>query len=303
MTKLVDWLRRYYGSRVTGERWHQLSDQAKRALGEWIGAINYGDFANLVDRLLEALRLEKWQQNQLHRRREFWARYSNRFERIRILLPQTSVNALGRRVFTADIETLATDGSASTEVCIFDFGEWFVVEFFRGSGSETRLFRRNAQIKQVLFGSSNISVKQIRCLSGEVHDHKYFWQFYCQEWLQNKGIYPNPGLKPLTLPRLKIEKVWFPIVTTWLQAHFPSAQIIYVVIDRTNWACVNLFMISVVWDKRAFPVYFELLPKLGTSNIDEQKAIISKVLPIFNNYKICVLGDREFCESFTCILA
>lgn len=55
-------------------------------------------------------------------------------------------------------------------------------------------------------------------------------------------------------------------------------------------------MVSVVWDKRTFPVYFELLPKLGSSNIHEQKSIISQVFPIFNNYKICILGDREFCS-------
>jgi hypothetical protein len=100
----------------------------------------------------------------------------------------------------------------------------------------------------------------------------------------------------LSLRSLTIEKIWFPIVTAWLETQFTSEKIIYVVIDRTSWARVNLFMISVVWDKRAFPVYFELLPKLGSSNIDEQKAIISKVLPIFNNYKICMLGDREFCS-------
>ena len=100
----------------------------------------------------------------------------------------------------------------------------------------------------------------------------------------------------LSLPSLTIEKIWLPIVTTWLATVFPSGKIIYLVIDRTNWACVNLFMISVVWDKRAFPVYFELLPKLGSSNIDEQKTILSKVLPILKNYKICVLGDREFCS-------
>lgn len=100
----------------------------------------------------------------------------------------------------------------------------------------------------------------------------------------------------LSLPSLTIEKIWLPIVTTWLATLFPSGEIIYLVIDRTNWARVNLFMISVVWDKRAFPVYFELLPKLGSSNIDEQKAILSKVLPILKNYKICVLGGREFCS-------
>ena len=85
-------------------------------------------------------------------------------------------------------------------MCIFDFGEWFVVEFFRGIGSETRLFRRNAQMEQVLFGSPNISLKRLRRLGGEVHDHKYCWQFYCEEWIQNKGISPNPGLNPLKEP-------------------------------------------------------------------------------------------------------
>lgn len=100
----------------------------------------------------------------------------------------------------------------------------------------------------------------------------------------------------LLLPNLTLEKIWFPIVTTWLENNFTSQQIIYVVMDRTNWASVNLFLVSVVWDKRAFPIYFSLLPKLGSSNLDEQKAILSQVLPIFNNYQICVLGDREFCS-------
>lgn len=95
---------------------------------------------------------------------------------------------------------------------------------------------------------------------------------------------------------LTIEKIWFPIVTTWLQTYFTSEKIIYVVIDRTNWSRINLLMISVVWDKRAFPVYFELLPKLGSSNITEQKTAFSQVLPLFKDYKICVLGDREFCS-------
>ncbi|KAB8320067.1 IS4 family transposase [Tolypothrix campylonemoides VB511288] len=100
----------------------------------------------------------------------------------------------------------------------------------------------------------------------------------------------------LSLQNLTIQKIWFPIVKTWLETYLTSEKIIYVVIDRTNWSCVNLFMVSVVWDKRTFPVYFELLPKLGSSNIDEQKLILSQVLPLLKNYKICVLGDREFCS-------
>jgi hypothetical protein len=55
-------------------------------------------------------------------------------------------------------------------------------------------------------------------------------------------------------------------------------------------------MISVVWDKRSIPIYFKLLDKLGSSNFDEQEAVFKKALPIFNNYKTVVLGDREFCS-------
>ncbi len=70
----------------------------------------------------------------------------------------------------------------------------------------------------------------------------------------------------------------------------------YVAIDRTNWKGINLFIVSVIWDQRSFPVYFELLPKLGNSNFSEQKGILSQVLPLFSNYKVCLLGDREFCS-------
>lgn len=100
----------------------------------------------------------------------------------------------------------------------------------------------------------------------------------------------------LSLPNLTIEKVWFPIVQEWLKTYFPDGKIIYIAFDRTNWQCINLFMVSVIWDKRAFPIYFTLLPKLGNSNISEQQDILSTILPIFKDNKVCVLGDREFCS-------
>lgn len=55
-------------------------------------------------------------------------------------------------------------------------------------------------------------------------------------------------------------------------------------------------MISLIWDKRAFPIYWELLPKQGNSNFEKQTAAISKVLPLFKEHKVVVLGDREFCS-------
>lgn len=101
----------------------------------------------------------------------------------------------------------------------------------------------------------------------------------------------------LSLNYINVEEIWFPIVKSWLEIYFPLNQVVYVVIDRTNWGCVNLLMISVVWDKRSIPIYLELLDKLGSSNFSEQQAVFKKVLPLFKNYKSVVLGDREFCSS------
>ena len=100
----------------------------------------------------------------------------------------------------------------------------------------------------------------------------------------------------LSLPNLTIEKIWFPIISEWLSIYFTNEKIIYVAIDRTNWNRINVFMVSVIWDKRAFPIYFKLLPKLGNSNISAQEKLLSQVMPLFQNYKVCVLGDREFCS-------
>ena len=136
---------------------------------------------------------------QLEARQIFWGYYSNRFERLRILLPQTSLNAIGYEL-KGDVDLLENDGSNSTEVCIFDFGEWLVVEFFRGRGSEIRLLANNAKNRQILFAESKLSVKRIRGLGGEKHDHVFLWQFFCRQWLQQKGIQLNPGTEPYRTP-------------------------------------------------------------------------------------------------------
>jgi Transposase DDE domain len=100
----------------------------------------------------------------------------------------------------------------------------------------------------------------------------------------------------LSLPCLKIETIWFPILSSWLSTQIHSLQVIHIAIDRTTWGRVNLLMISLVWNKRGIPIYFELLPKLGNSNFDEQQKVFLKVLPLFDSYKTVVLGDREFCS-------
>jgi hypothetical protein len=51
-----------------------------------------------------------------------------------------------------------------------------------------------------------------------------------------------------------------------------------------------------IWQKRAIPLYWCLLPKLGNSNLSEQTLALQQVLPLLKKYKVIVLGDREFCS-------
>ncbi|MEH1811706.1 MAG: hypothetical protein V7K26_30795 [Nostoc sp.] len=55
-------------------------------------------------------------------------------------------------------------------------------------------------------------------------------------------------------------------------------------------------MISLIYDKRAIPIYWKFLPRMGNSNFEEQSKIFSQVLGLFNKYQTVILGDREFCS-------
>jgi hypothetical protein len=72
-------------------------------------------------------------------------------------------------------------------------------------------------------------------------------------------------------------------------------ETIYLAIDRTRWESVNIFIISLIWQGRSLPVYFQLLPKQGSSNLEEQIELLSRVISLFTEYRVVVLGDREFC--------
>lgn len=100
----------------------------------------------------------------------------------------------------------------------------------------------------------------------------------------------------LSVPQLNIQTIWFPIITYWLATYYTPTQVLYITIDRTQWGCINLLMVSLIWDKRALPLSWQLLPKIGSTSWEEQQAAIQEVLPLFKSYKIVVLGDREFCS-------
>lgn len=65
-------------------------------------------------------------------------------------------------------------------------------------------------------------------------------------------------------------------------------------IDRTQWRAHNVFMVSLIWEKRSIPLYWRLLNRRGCSNIDEQKSLLTPVLELLSDYEVIVLGEREF---------
>jgi len=98
----------------------------------------------------------------------------------------------------------------------------------------------------------------------------------------------------LKLDCLNIKSLWFPLVKKILQAKFKNSKPLKVAIERTQWREQNVFMLSLVWQKRSIPLYWLLLDKKGSSNICEQQALITPVLELLSDYKIIILGDREF---------
>src|SRR4029078_3335359 len=81
-------------------------------------------------------------------------------------------------------------------------------------------------------------------------------------------------------PQLTIELIWFPLITYWLTNYCAVGQKLLIAIDRPQWACINLLTIALIWHKRALPLYWCLLPKLGSSNLSEQTLTLEQVLPL-----------------------
>jgi hypothetical protein len=102
----------------------------------------------------------------------------------------------------------------------------------------------------------------------------------------------------LKLEILKIERIWFPCQKEMLKQRerFTIKGLIYIAIDRTSLGAINILMVSLIYDKRTMAIYWEILDKKGSSNLEEQKRVLEKILAVLSSHKIVVLGDREFCS-------
>ena len=98
----------------------------------------------------------------------------------------------------------------------------------------------------------------------------------------------------LVLPQLTTKCTWFPIIKKWLKINQSRKKICYVAIDRTRWKERNLFVASLIKNKRAIPLKWMLLNKKGNSNIGEQKRLLKSTLRLLKGYQVIVIGAREF---------
>lgn len=98
----------------------------------------------------------------------------------------------------------------------------------------------------------------------------------------------------LELPQLTTKCIWFPIIKQWLKINHKKKKTCYIAIDRTRWQERNLFVASLIENKRAIPLDWMLLNKKGNSNITEQKRLIKSILRLLQGERVVVIGDREF---------
>ncbi len=98
----------------------------------------------------------------------------------------------------------------------------------------------------------------------------------------------------LTLSALSLPLFWFPIIQLIIQREFKNGSRLIITLDRTQWKNHNILVIAVIYQKRALPIYWQVLNKRGSSNLREQQAIIKPVLRLLKNYELVILGDREF---------
>jgi hypothetical protein len=97
-----------------------------------------------------------------------------------------------------------------------------------------------------------------------------------------------------SLNALSVVLLWFPIIEEILTQKVKAGSQLIVAIDRTQWKENNVLMVSVVYQKRAFPIYRCLLEKEGSSNLAEQQKVLRPVIRLLKKYKLVVVGDREF---------
>jgi hypothetical protein len=93
------------------------------------------------------------------------------------------------------------------------------------------------------------------------------------------------------------ERIWWGIWIELMTGYWLVKEPIVLAVDRTSWGKYNLLVVSWIVFGRAIPINWQLLDKLGSSNLDEQQSVIHPIAQLLPEYSIILLGDREFCSQ------
>ena len=98
----------------------------------------------------------------------------------------------------------------------------------------------------------------------------------------------------LSIKALSILVIWFPIIREVISRQIKAGTQLIIALDRTQWKEYNVLMVSAIYQKRAFPIFWTLLDKQGASNLAEQQQVLRPVIRLLKKYKLVIIGDREF---------
>ena len=82
----------------------------------------------------------------------------------------------------------------------------------------------------------------------------------------------------LMLTALSLSLLWFPIIKSIINKEFKEGSRLLITLDRTQWKDKNVFVIAVIWKKRALPIYWQLFSKREASKLDEHSCTDSTCL-------------------------
>ena len=93
------------------------------------------------------------------------------------------------------------------------------------------------------------------------------------------------------------EKIWWGIWMELMTGSWLVKEPIVLALDRTSWRKYNLLVVSWIIYGRAIPINWQLLDKIGSSNLDEQQSVIYPITQLLPEHSFILLGDREFCSK------
>lgn len=189
--------------------WYRLSKESQLKLKSLFNVTEYKSVSKLFKLLIETSNddsLNERQVRNLQSRIMFWSNYTDEFKRVRFFLTNRSWSLLKDKV---DLDELRVQTMTSTvlndqsEICIFDVGNYFIVERFIGSQFDLGIFQRSDEIERVLFESEYIDAENISTLEPDwVLDHLSYYQHRIARFLDSKGVKlgkkaPSYWLQPL----------------------------------------------------------------------------------------------------------